>query len=205
MATYRINGNTVSKPWHAVLTAARKDISFSVTDGRRSMALQAVRYATYLRNGHPLAARPSPGAPHINYGRANHAIDVNALDGGAERLVSWLRRKGIRSASRPVPGEPWHIQVSRSELLALVERLDRGGDDPIIRPYFLKPFRANDREAVVSLQKLLRGLHYTKVVNGKYGVWTRKAVRKFQKRHNLRVDGVVGSSTWKALRGASDK
>jgi N-acetylmuramoyl-L-alanine amidase len=55
---------------------------------------------------------------------------------------------------------------------------------------------------VTTLQKLLRGVHLTNVVNGTYGVWTRRAVRKFQHKHGLRADGIVGPATWKALRKA---
>lgn len=122
---YKVDENPVSKPWHVVLTHARRTgVDFLVTDGRRTLALQAKRYAHYLRYGQPLAARPWVGAPHINYGRANHAIDVNSLDGGAERLVAFLHRKGARSACRPIAGEPWHIQISRSDLLRLARSIE---------------------------------------------------------------------------------
>ena len=88
----------VSTEWHVVLTAARRDgVAFMVTDGHRTMAEQRDRFAVFQRFGRPLAARPSPTAPHIRTGRADHAIDVNALDGGAGRLAAWLRRKGAKA------------------------------------------------------------------------------------------------------------
>jgi hypothetical protein len=113
----------VSKEWHAVLSAARADgVSFLVTDGHRTMAEQAARFAHFQRHGSPLAARPSPTAPHIRTGRPDHAIDVNALDGGAGRLAAWLRRAGA-GATFPVPGEPWHIEVPRADLERLATKL----------------------------------------------------------------------------------
>lgn len=117
----------VSVEWHAVLTAARRDgVSFLVTDGHRTFAEQADRFAVFQRDGHPVAARPSDTAPHIRTGRPDHAIDVNALDGGAGRLAAWLRRNGA-DATFPVPGEAWHIEVPRDDL----ERLARRVGDPL--------------------------------------------------------------------------
>jgi hypothetical protein len=113
----------VSPEWHAVLTAARRDgVSFTVTDGHRTFAQQADRFAVFQRDGHPVAARPSHTAPHIRSGRPDHAIDVNALDGGAGRLAAWLRRNGA-DATFPVPGEAWHIEVPGDDLKRLAGRV----------------------------------------------------------------------------------
>jgi hypothetical protein len=113
----------VSEEWHAVLTAARREgVSFLVTDGHRTMAEQADRFATFQKFGTPLAARPSPTAPHIRVGRPDHAIDVNALDGGAKRLAQWLRRNGV-AATFPVQGEPWHIEAPGDQLVRLARKV----------------------------------------------------------------------------------
>lgn len=118
----------VSAEWHDVLEAARRErVAFTVTDGHRTLAEQADRFAVFQRDGHPVAARPSATAPHIRTGRPDHAIDVNALDGGAARLAAWLRRNGA-GATFPVPGEAWHIEVPRGDL----ERLARRVGDPLI-------------------------------------------------------------------------
>ncbi len=47
--------------------------------------------------------------------------------------------------------------------------------------------------------KLLRWGFYDGAVDGIYGARTYRAVRKFQTKHGLKVDGVVGPSTAKAL------
>ena len=135
----------VSEQWFAVLDAARKDgVAFTVTDGHRTMAEQRDRWAVFQRFGRPVAARPSPTAPHIRTGRPDHAIDVNALDGGAGRLASWLRRKGA-AATFPVPGEAWHIEVPRGDL----ERLARHVSDP------LAGFPEKERRWIVSYDALV--------------------------------------------------
>jgi hypothetical protein len=136
----------VSTEWFAVLQAARRDgVGFSVTDGHRTLAEQRDRYAVYQRFGRPLAARPSPTAPHIRTGRPDHAIDVNALDGGAGRLAAWLRRNGA-GATFPVPGEPWHVEVPRDDL----ERLARKVSDPFAG------FTDKERRWIVSYDELVR-------------------------------------------------
>ena len=123
---YKIDGKAVSKPWHTVLIEYRRRSKhrFTVNSGRRTMREQWALYRAYKAGTGNLAAYPLPSAPHINYGRANHAIDVNALDGGAERLVRWLRRNGV-NATRPIASEAWHVVAPRNDLLALAARIER--------------------------------------------------------------------------------
>jgi peptidoglycan hydrolase-like protein with peptidoglycan-binding domain len=55
-------------------------------------------------------------------------------------------------------------------------------------------------EAVRELQQTLTSLGYdTKGADGIFGANTKKAVRQFQKSHGLKVDGIVGPATQKAL------
>ena len=139
----------VSAQWYAVLSAAKADgVSFLVTDGHRTMAEQQDRWDTYQRFGSPVAARPSPNAPHIRVGRPDHAIDVNAHDGGAARLAAWLRNHGA-AASFPVPGEAWHIEVPRDDL----ERLAKKVSDP------LAGYPAKERHWIRAYDALVRMKH----------------------------------------------
>lgn len=122
---YQIDGQPVSKPWHTVLTHYRRvGGRFTVNSGRRTLRDQWRLYRLYKSGRGNLAAYPNPGAPHINYGRANHAIDVEATTGGADRMVKWLRGKGVH-ATRPVSGEPWHIQVPNDQLKRLAASIER--------------------------------------------------------------------------------
>lgn len=55
-------------------------------------------------------------------------------------------------------------------------------------------------EAVREVQQRLKGWgYYDGAVDGKFGPQTEKAVRFFQQRNGLAVDGVVGPATWAAL------
>lgn len=122
-------GTRVSGRWRTVLRAAdRAGVKFHVTSGHRTFAQQQALYNQNMqapgvpKPGHPLTAYPSHTAPHIRTGRADHAIDVNSLDGGETRLQRWLERQGARM-SNPVPGEAWHMEINRDDLARLARKL----------------------------------------------------------------------------------
>jgi lysozyme len=129
-----IDGKRVSGRWHRLLTAAERDgVQFLLTSGRRTMAeqtrlfhqnMQFVGGRWVRRPGRPLTAFPNPNAPHIRVGRAAHAIDVNALDGGETRLQRWLEGKGLHPTN-PVIGEAWHLEVPEAELRRAAARQRR--------------------------------------------------------------------------------
>lgn len=55
-------------------------------------------------------------------------------------------------------------------------------------------------QAVRDVQTKLKNWgYYSGAVDGKYGSQTKEAVRKFQRKNGLSVDGVVGNATYKAL------
>ncbi|MCK9250026.1 MAG: hypothetical protein M0P31_13765 [Solirubrobacteraceae bacterium] len=122
--TYRVyHGKRLSREWDIVLRAAdRAGVRFTVTSGHRTFGQQAALYSAYRAGRGNLAAVPSHNAPHIRTGRIDHAVDVNALDGGARRLADWLKRQG-GVVSFPVPGEPWHLEMPASSLRKLAAKL----------------------------------------------------------------------------------
>lgn len=66
---------------------------------------------------------------------------------------------------------------------------------PIWVPYE----RGDDWKTVKAVQYLLRARGYKLAVDGKFGNQTEYAVKQFQKRQNLAVDGTVGEKTWPKL------
>jgi hypothetical protein len=154
-------GHSVSREWSDVLTAAGREVAFTLDSGHRTMGEQQALYTNFLRFGKPLAAVPAPNAPHIRTGRVDHAIDVNSLDGGANRLAAWLHGKGGHP-SFPVRGEPWHIELGVGELRALAGKLAdpfRGytaSERRMLREYDRLVRARRDRKRRVALRKLMK-------------------------------------------------
>ena len=61
--------------------------------------------------------------------------------------------------------------------------------------------RGSQNEGVRQLQELLRESGYKIEVDGNFGRGTRDAVRDFQSKEGIVVDGVVGQVTWDRLTG----
>jgi len=59
----------------------------------------------------------------------------------------------------------------------------------------------NEHPSIKQIQKALLNAGYDiGSVDGKMGKKTREAVKSFQKAHNLKIDGKVGSKTWGLLK-----
>lgn len=61
--------------------------------------------------------------------------------------------------------------------------------------------RGSKGDAVSAVQHLLRYAygHKSVSVDGYFGMKTMTAVQIFQRNHKLKVDGIVGTATWKAM------
>lgn len=130
MARYKtFDGKPVSVAWHRVLTRARKKgVDFSVTSGHRTLKEQAYLYSGWIRRlpGFNLAAFPSPNAPHIRVGRADHAIDFGPDPESVNKLVWWLNQNGRELGARfTVSGEWWHVEVRQDRLRRLAHRIQQ--------------------------------------------------------------------------------
>jgi hypothetical protein len=192
--------------------AIRRNIiePWDLNEGRRLLSEQAAFYAAYLRflaggPRAPLAAKPLPGAPHIKWGRRNHAIDCN--DGASDRLAAFYRELGVPAVFN-VAGEPWHIDFP--DAAALKRAADRIREaNASIRP--------GERDEKVKYLKhrlhVVRdpqtGRAYLRADKPRGG-WSTfyspdvvQAIRAFQRdRKWLQADGVVGPATEKALKRA---
>lgn len=202
MAYTTHRGKRVSKA-HATMLREYERLHgpVSINQGARTIAEQARFYATYLRYGHPLAAKPLPGAPHIKWGRSNHAMDINAPQ-PAHSIADFYRSHGVPVAFN-VPDEAWHMDtLDNKALLNAAAKLD--AKDPVLR-------RGSKGGSVLALKKLLyaKGIRRfsgspSRPNSNRYslafGTNTAAAVRRFQKANGLPTDGVVGPKTWRALR-----
>ena len=76
------------------------------------------------------------------------------------------------------------------------------GKETKAAPEFPGKMRRGDRgENVKLVQQWLVDAGYSVEIDGVYGRGTRSAVRDFQSKEGLSVDGVVGQATWDALAG----
>jgi len=60
-------------------------------------------------------------------------------------------------------------------------------------------------DSVRLLQELLNKAGYELLVDGDFGKKTEDAVKDFQKKKNLIVDGIVGTKTWMKLNATAPK
>lgn len=170
-----------------------------LNEGRRTMAEQWA----FWRNQPPLAAFPSPNAPHIWLGRNNHAIDSNSFNGAARRLANFYEAHGVDVVFN-VPGENWHFQpTSGQQLKRAADKIRRQRDTMISK--------VGETEKRISFFKFqLHYLHdpdtkkaYFKPGQHKpeggwgdhFGEDLEQAVKAFQKDHDLKPDGVIGPRT----------
>ena len=151
----------------------------------RPYADQEYFWDQYLHHGGNLAARP---------GTSNHgwALAVDLATPQMRAIVDKIgHRYGWAKEWSDAPSEWWHLRWREGVWHGQV-------GDPIIRK------GSTSRGAIRTLQKLLNGAGYKSVsVNGRYDLLSRIAVRRFQRKHRLPVDGVVGNRTWRALRGVA--
>lgn len=139
--TYGRNKVKVSTQWLVVLRAADHNLKrkggFILTSGARDEKGQKAQIAAkgcWSRLNPTGAACPWWTSNHViktlkflirmgrpdKYKGAAHALDVFTHDGGEQDLQDWLNsHRGVRvrgKALNTVPGEPWHLELSRASL-----------------------------------------------------------------------------------------
>ncbi|MCW5954686.1 MAG: peptidoglycan-binding protein, partial [Propionibacteriaceae bacterium] len=148
---------------------------------RRTMAQQQALYDAYKAGKGPVAAKPSPTAPHIR----GYAIDTHTTTAGTYDPSSahrWLTTGGD-GASKPKAGEKLRAHDYGWRRTVPSERWHFGYD------------LALDKVLWKLVQKAIGGL----VVDGIPGPKTTAALKAWQKAHGLTADGVPGPATLSKL------
>jgi peptidoglycan hydrolase-like protein with peptidoglycan-binding domain len=101
----------------------------------------------------------------------------------------------VTEPAQPQPPEELKVAEPMADLVA--------EEQPRVQPRGLEKVKEAEKPVydIKQIQKALKkaGLYKGKV-DGKIGKQTKKAIRVFQKKNTLKVDGVVGEKTWMALK-----
>lgn len=124
--------------------------------------------------------------------------------------IDQLTANGRRSRKEIADAIPKYNKGGGKVLAGLVRRRDAekelflrgGGKTASPRPVLREGSRGND---VTYLQQRLTAKGYgVGAVDGKFGSRTLEAVKAFQAENGLKIDGVAGQETWKALENKGD-
>ena len=164
-------------------------------DYRRGTWSQYGAWEKYQSGNGNLAARP--GTSNHGLGRA---VDVPGACQSA--IFRWGAEFGWQKKWSDAPSEPWHFCWSsgnaKRKVIAQWSQVQSG--DTL--------YRGDKGPGAKSLKILLRRhgcWPYKYPLNSAYGRITLWWVKKFQRSHRLKADGVVGPATWKALRKPEPK
>lgn len=180
------------------------------TSAALSFAAREAKFdAAYARNGEDAMRASSWGGPQIMgfnaaaAGYASAGAMVKAMaDSEAEQLRAFARLIQAWGLDKALRAHDWRTFAARyngnanvAEYSARIESAFQklaGKASPVV-------LRSGDKGAAVKRLQYALGID----VDGKFGPATDKAVREFQQRHGLPVDGIVGQRTWAALEGYS--
>lgn len=191
-----------AEAWNAFAAYVKKHhgINVDVTDSYRPLGspgdLRRGKWSQWAaweryQNGGNLAARP---------GTSNHGLGI-ALDVPYQTqlaIKNYGAQFGWSKQWSDAPSEPWHFRWKEGNYSAVA----KWRQSPTIS-------RGDRGAAVVTLKKLLRKNGYWPkwgTVQGRtFSKFTENKVKEFQKTKRLTADGIVGPSTWKALRRINKK
>lgn len=168
---------------------AKFGVTIRVSSARvayRSFADQEYFWHLYEIGAGALAAKP---------GTSNHGLGlaVDLATPQMRQIVDEIGEKyGWSKKWSDAPSEWWHVLYKHGVY-----------DHPYAIPRTLKP--GTHGRAVKHLKRRLRAHRvdrkgkWRKYHNGFYGPSTVRAVKRFQRRHNLKADGIVGPTTWRKL------
>ncbi|MCA0985245.1 peptidoglycan-binding protein [Halobacillus yeomjeoni] len=180
--------------------AYEEGIQVQISSGYRSLEDQARLYGQgrpgYIWRGRRYGSKGKivtyalPGQSTHNDRRA---VDFFILsnDGKAHWTVDdrWKRAGAIAKSLGFSWGGDWEKFLDYPHL-EWPKRISAG--------YVLK--RGAQGAQVKEFQNHLQSLGYDLLVDGRFGPITEQSVQQFQKKHGLKVDGVVGPMTWRKLK-----
>ena len=193
-----------ARSWNAFANMMKKQHGFDVGvndsyrplgkpgDAKRGVWSQWAAWEKYQNGTGNLAARP---------GTSNHGLG-RALDlppATVEAVRKYGDLFGWNHAHSDAPSESWHHLYLPSQAHPnVINRWAPKVVDPVIK-------QGDKGPSTKTLKTLLKKHGYWPalypVVQG-FGGRTTDQVKKFQKAYGIKADGIVGSGTWKALRGA---
>lgn len=148
----------------------------------------------------------------------NWVITQKALNPGGPFGVRWMRLSvpwggyGIHGTNNPnsIGKAVSHgcIRLYNEDVIEIYDLTPIGTPVNIVGSgYSARPLKLGDSgKDVIQVQKMLKKIKYYKYkVDGKFGVKTEIAVKRFQEDKGLVVDGIVGPDTYEALYKAYDK
>ena len=171
------------------------DVNLYVGDERLSAAQEDPRIAAFIQAARALGAVGIGAGPgymnggiHVGFGKPA----VWGKGGSRANAPNWVKAAYNAGASGQAPATPATAPTPRARKAGakFTNLQNTGKYDPA------------QTERVKKVQTLLQRLGYdvgTTGIDGKYGPRTEKAVRRFQQDNGLRVDGIVGLETAKAL------
>ncbi|MEH1834403.1 MAG: peptidoglycan-binding domain-containing protein [Nostoc sp.] len=115
-----------------------------------------------------------------------------ALD--KEHILKKISKKNQFLASSNLDESKKYSQSGGKVRAKVTGRFQKFSSQPMPTLYF-----GSSGVAVRALQQLLVANGYAVKVDGIFGALTEIAVKAFQNQRNLRVDGIVGQRTWRAL------
>jgi putative chitinase len=145
--------------------------------------------------------RIDPGAPDFE-------ADPEALERFPWALLAaityWRRRNinrhadrdDIRAVTKAIQGGDGHLERRTAYLAKAKSIWLNAASSLMVHPVLRQGDKGTE---VIDLQTELRDAGYRILVDGDFGPNTEEAVRDFQERHGLAVDGVVGPQTWALL------
>jgi peptidoglycan hydrolase-like protein with peptidoglycan-binding domain len=130
------------------------------------------------------------------------AYDFAGAYSAMERFADWAHGSGMFTqvifkdrdyrTGRYIGGHQDHVHVAWNGSGA--KPGPSGGGDDLVK-------KGDEGSLVFAIQGLLGTMFHDLKADGKFGPQTDSAVREFQKKMKLKVDGIVGKNTWGKMTG----